>query len=123
MLFSKDTINLLGTRLYLSPLASYSTAHFVSKHFEVFLDWLYCGRSAWDYESFQQQPQGIVIASLVDEVNNPPTFSKRTQYWLAAYAILTIKATIVNFVGNNWAIQAQYSQDLTDVQQLIQKYG
>ncbi len=77
------------------------------------------------YEFFQQQPQGIVIASLVDEVNNLPTFSKRSILVGSEYAIPYHQGYYHRKFRQRTIelIQAQYSQDLTDVQQLIQKYG
>lgn len=76
------------------------------------------------YEFFQQQPQDIVIASLADEVNNLPTFSKRSILVGSEYAIPYHQGYYRKFRQRTIElIQAQYSQDLTDVQQLIQKYG
>lgn len=76
------------------------------------------------YEFFQQQPQDIVIASLADEVNNIPTFSKRSILVGSEYAIPYHQGYYRKFRQQTIElIQAQYSQNLTDVQQLIQKYG
>jgi hypothetical protein len=76
------------------------------------------------YEFFQQQPQDIVIASLADEVNNIPTFSKRSILVGSEYAIPYHQGYYRKFRQRTIElIQAQYSQDLIDVQQLIQKYG
>ncbi len=76
------------------------------------------------YEFFQQQPQDIVIASLADEVNNLPTFSKRSILVGSEYAIPYHQGYYRKFRQRTIElIQAQYSQDLADVQQLIQKYG
>lgn len=76
------------------------------------------------YEFLQQQPQDILIASLVDEVNNLPTFSQRSILVGSEYAVPYHQGYYNKFRQRTIElIQAQYSQDLTDVQKLIQKYG
>jgi hypothetical protein len=75
------------------------------------------------YEFFQQQPKDIVIASLADEVNNLPTFSKVAILVGSEYAIPYHQGYYREFRQRTIElIQAQYSQDLSDVQKLIQKY-
>ena len=76
------------------------------------------------YEFFQQQPKDILIASLAPEVNNLPTFSQRSILVGSEYAIPYHLGYYRFFRQRSLElIQAQYSQDLADVQQLIQKYG
>lgn len=76
------------------------------------------------YNFFQQQPKDIVIASLADEVNNLPTFSQRSILVGSEYAVPYHQGYYRKFRKRSLElIQAQYSQDLTDVQQLIKKYG
>lgn len=76
------------------------------------------------YEFFQQQPQDIVIASLVKETDNLPTFSKRSilvsreyaiPYHLGYYKPFSEKARNL--------ITAQYSNNLQTVRQFIRKYN
>lgn len=76
------------------------------------------------YKFFQQQPKDILIASLADEANNLPTFSQRSILVGSEYAIPYHQGYYREFRKKTIElIQAQYSQDLTDVQQLIEKYG
>ena len=76
------------------------------------------------YEFFQQQPKDILIASLAPEVNNLPTFSKASILVGSEYAIPYHQGYYRQFRQRTIElIQAQYSQDLAEVQQLIQKYG
>lgn len=82
------------------------------------------GRVPALYEFFQQQPKDILIASLADEVNNLPTFSQRSILVGSEYAIPYHQGYYRQFRKRSIElIQAQYSQDLAEVQQLIQKYG
>ncbi len=76
------------------------------------------------YEFFQQQPKDIMIASLADEVNNLPTFSQRSILVGSEYAIPYHLGYYRPFRQRTIElIQAQYSQDLTEVRTFIQKYG
>lgn len=76
------------------------------------------------YEFFAQQPKDILIASLAEEANNLPTFSKRSilvgreyanPYHVGYYRQISQRATGL--------IRAQYSQDLSEVQNFIRTYG
>ncbi|HEY9649238.1 MAG TPA: hypothetical protein V6C95_01145 [Coleofasciculaceae cyanobacterium] len=76
------------------------------------------------YEFFQKQPKDSLIASLSEEVNNLPTFSQRSILVGSEYAIPyhvgyyhPFRQRILEL------IQAQYSPNLGDAQNLIQKYG
>lgn len=76
------------------------------------------------YEFFAQQPKDALIASFSEEANNIPTFSRRSvlfssetavPYHLGFYRQIEQRAVDL--------MQAQYSQDLAVMQDLIQKYG
>lgn len=76
------------------------------------------------YQFLQQQPQDSLIATLSDEANNIPTFAQRSvlvgkeyalPFHLGFYRQIRQRSTEL--------IQAQYSQDLAVVQQVIRKYG
>ncbi|QMS91031.1 hypothetical protein HUN01_26875 [Nostoc edaphicum CCNP1411] len=76
------------------------------------------------YEFFQKQPKDILIASLSENIDNVPTFSKRSILigweYSAPYHVgydnqITERATDL--------IRAQYSDNLAEVQNFIQKYG
>ncbi|AFZ32823.1 hypothetical protein Glo7428_4380 [Gloeocapsa sp. PCC 7428] len=76
------------------------------------------------YQFFQQQPPDIIIASLADEANNLPTFAQRSILVGSEYAIPYHWGYYRQFRQRTLdLIQAQYSQDLTEVQQFIQKYN
>ncbi|MES1026564.1 hypothetical protein ABN584_27075 [Gloeocapsa sp. BRSZ] len=76
------------------------------------------------YQFFQQQPPDILIASLADEANNLPVFAQRSILVGSEYAIPYHWGYYRQFRQRTLdLIQAQYSQDLTDVQQFIQKYN
>lgn len=76
------------------------------------------------YQFFQQQPQDTLIASLANEANNLPTFAQRSILVGSEYAVPYHWGYYSQFRQRSLdLIQAQYSQDLTDAQQLIQKYG
>ncbi|MEQ9355482.1 hypothetical protein [Coleofasciculus chthonoplastes] len=75
------------------------------------------------YEFFQQQPKDILIASLAEEVNNLPVFSQRSILVGSEYAIPYHIGYYRPFRRRVFElIQAQYSQDLADVSNFIQKY-
>ncbi|OKH28220.1 hypothetical protein NIES1031_05545 [Chroogloeocystis siderophila 5.2 s.c.1] len=76
------------------------------------------------YEFFKQQPKDTLIASLTEETDNLPTFSQRSvlasrelaiPYHVGYQREFSQRATDL--------VRAQYSQNLTDAENLIQKYG
>ena len=76
------------------------------------------------YQFFQQQPKDILIASLVMEADNIPTFSKRSILVSREYAIpyhmgyyLPYRQRAIDL------IEAQLSPDLEVISQFIKKYG
>jgi hypothetical protein len=82
------------------------------------------GKTPALYVFFQEQPKDILIASLSDEVDNLPTFSKRpilvgweyaNPYHVNYERQIRQRATDL--------IHAQYTQDLAEVQNFIQTYG
>ncbi|MCA1994800.1 MAG: hypothetical protein LDL41_22545, partial [Coleofasciculus sp. S288] len=82
------------------------------------------GRMPALYEFFQKQPKDSLIASLSDEVNNLPTFSQRSVLVGSEYAIPYHVGYYRPFRQRTLdLIQAQYSPDLAQVQNFIQKYG
>ena len=75
------------------------------------------------YEFFQAQPKDILIASLSEEVNNLPTFSQRSILVGSEYAIPYHLGYYRQFRQRTiQLIQAQYSQNLAELQNFIQKY-
>lgn len=88
--------------------------------------WTYyiVGKAPALYEFLQQQPKDITIASLADEANNIPTFAQRSILVGSEYAIPYHLGYYRPFRQRLLELfQAQYSQNLADVQNLIQKYG
>lgn len=82
------------------------------------------GKEPLLYEFFAQQPQDSLIASLVKEANNLPTFSGRSVLASEMYAI----PYHVGYYSKvrqrtNDLIHAQYSSDLTAAQDFIEAYG
>jgi len=76
------------------------------------------------YNFLQAQPRDILIASLSEEASNISTFAQRSVLFSREHALpfhmgyyRKIRQRCIDL------IQAQYSQDLTVAQQLIQKYG
>jgi hypothetical protein len=76
------------------------------------------------YEFFQQQPKDILIASLSEEIDNVPTFSKRSILIGWEYAVpyhvtfnhqMTQRATDL--------ISAQYSDNVSQIKSFTDKYG
>lgn len=76
------------------------------------------------YDFFAQQPKDILIASFSEEANNIPTFSQRSvlfssetgvPYHLGFHRQIEQRAVDL--------MQAQYSQDLAPMKNLIRKYG
>jgi hypothetical protein len=76
------------------------------------------------YEFFQKQPKDILIASLAEEANNLPTFSRRSILVGRKYAIPYQVGYYRQFRQRTIdLIRAQYSQDLAQVQNLLRTYG
>lgn len=76
------------------------------------------------YEFFQKQPKDILIASLAEEANNIPTFSQRSILVGREYAIPYQVGYYNQFRQRTIElIRAQYSQDLTQVQNFLRMYG
>ncbi|WP_199248375.1 hypothetical protein [[Phormidium] sp. ETS-05] len=81
-------------------------------------------KDATIYEFFQQQPKDILIASLSDAANNIPTFSARKILVSREYGISYHQAYVQEFRQRAIdLITAQYTPDLTQVQNFIGKYG
>ena len=82
------------------------------------------GRVAPLYEFFQKQPKDILIASLASEANNIPSFAKRSILVGREYAIPLHVGYYNEFSQRSGdLIHAQYTPNLQDMQQFIQKYG
>ncbi|VEP11431.1 conserved membrane hypothetical protein [Hyella patelloides LEGE 07179] len=76
------------------------------------------------YHFFQQQPKDIMIASLVKEADNLPTFTKRSTLVSREYAIPYQLGYYKPFRRKiRDLITAQYSNNLQKVQQIIRKYN
>ena len=76
------------------------------------------------YQFFQAQPKDILIASLSEEANNLPTFASRSILTGREYAIPYHQGYYRQFRQRTIdLIRAQYSTDLSAVQNLIKKYG
>jgi hypothetical protein len=81
------------------------------------------GSAAKVYEFFAQQPQDILIASLAEEIDNIPAFSKRSVLVSKEYALpfhlgyyRQIRQRAIDLIN------AQYSPNLAVIQSFIQKY-
>jgi hypothetical protein len=112
------TAALLGTGLVLYPIfLSLSNYRFPLTAYVV-------GSEARLYEFFAQQPRDIVIASLAEETNNLPTFSRRSILVGRKYAI-PFHVGYYRQVRQRTAdlLRAQYSDDLAEARDLIQTYG
>lgn len=76
------------------------------------------------YEFFAKQPKNILIASLAEEADNLPSFAKRSvlvgQEYALPYEIGYYKQIRQRIID---LIQAQYTPDLEQVKNFIQKYG
>ncbi|MDJ0555099.1 MAG: hypothetical protein QNJ68_11770 [Microcoleaceae cyanobacterium MO_207.B10] len=82
------------------------------------------GRATDLYDFFQQQPENILIASLSEEVNLLPTFAQRSILLGREYAIPYQVGYYSQFRQRTLdLISAQYSSNLVDVKQFIQKYN
>ena len=76
------------------------------------------------YKFFSQQPKDSLIASLAKEADNLPTFSQRSVLVSREYGIPYHIGYYHKFRERALnLIQAQYSSNLAEVQNLIQKYG
>jgi hypothetical protein len=76
------------------------------------------------YEFFQKQPKNILIASLSEDIDNVPTFSQRSILIGWEYAVpyhINYDRQITERVTD--LIRAQYSDNLVEIQNFIQKYG
>jgi len=76
------------------------------------------------YEFFQEQPKDTLIATLADEGRNLPSFTQRSVLTAREYAIpyhtgyyAQIRQRTIDLIN------AQYSPDLKQVQDFVQKYG
>jgi hypothetical protein len=76
------------------------------------------------YEFFSRQPKGTLIASLSLEVNNIPSFARRSILVGSEYALpyhlgyyREIRRRAIDLINT------QYSTDLDEVRAFIQKYG
>jgi hypothetical protein len=81
------------------------------------------GSAAKVYEFFAQQPKDILIASLAEEIDNIPAFSKRSVLVSKEYALpfhlgyyRQIRERAIDLIN------AQYSPDLKVIQDFIRKY-
>lgn len=82
------------------------------------------GRATNLYSFFQEKPEDILIASLEEEANLLPTFAQRSILLGREYAIPYQVGYYSQFRQRTIdLIVAQYSSDLTDVKDFIQKYG
>ncbi|GAB1543601.1 hypothetical protein NUACC21_62760 [Scytonema sp. NUACC21] len=105
---------LLGSILVFYPLL---LSHFPNSNYVV-------GKAPVVYEFFREQPKDILIASLSPEADNLPTFSQRSILVGWEYAV----PYHVNYNHQmsqraSDLIRAQYTPDLAEVQDFIQKYG
>ncbi len=82
------------------------------------------GRYPALYEFFSRQPKDILIASLAIEVNNLPTFARRSILTGRKYAVPYQIGYYRQFRQRTAdLVRAQYSPDLALVQGFIRKYG
>jgi hypothetical protein len=81
------------------------------------------GRTPALYEFFQQQPKDIMIASLTQEVNNLPTFAKRSILTGREYALPYHKGYYKELRQRTVDLIAAQYGDLAKLQAFIQQYG
>jgi hypothetical protein len=75
------------------------------------------------YEFLQKQPQNIVIASTSEEADNIPIFAKRTILVGKEYALPIHTKYYAQFSRRMLdLINAQYSEDINQIKEFIQKY-
>ncbi|KAF3888203.1 MULTISPECIES: hypothetical protein [Nostocales] len=105
---------LLGTTLVFYPLL---LSHFPNSNYIK-------GEAPVIYEFFRKTPKDILIAGLSPETDNLPTFSHRSILvgWEYAVPYHTIYASKIRQRATD-LIRAQYTQNLVEVQNFIQKYG
>jgi hypothetical protein len=82
------------------------------------------GRARALYEFFSNQPKDILVASLSREVDNLPTFSRRSILLGREYA-LSYHTRYYSQIRQRALdlIHAQYSEDLSQLQNFIRNYG
>ncbi len=85
---------------------------------------LVVGKAPQLYEFLQQQPRDTLTASVSKQADNLPIFAKRSVLVAREYALpyhvkyhTQIRQRVVDLIN------AQYSSDLQELQQFIQKYG
>lgn len=85
---------------------------------------LIVGKAPQLYEFLQQHPKDTLTASVSEQANNLPSFAKRSVLVAREYALpyhvryyTQIRQRAVDLIN------AQYSPDLQELQQFIQKYG
>ena len=75
------------------------------------------------YQFFQQQPKDILIASLSEEANQLPTFARRSILVGREYAIPYQIGYYTQFRQRTLdLIRAQYSPNLSELKDFVQKY-
>ncbi|MGK7920459.1 MAG: hypothetical protein AB4080_10695 [Trichodesmium sp.] len=117
--FDRCVITLLFTSLIMASLVLYPAFvnGFPLVKYKV-------GRATDLYRFFQQQPEDILIASIEEEANLLPTFAQRSILLGREYAIPYQVGYYRQFRQRTIdLIFAQYSSNLTDVKNFIQKYG
>ena len=108
-------IALAGTLLLWSPLSA--------KKFPFHLSYR-TGKHPGLYQFFSRQPKDILIASLTEQINQLPTFSRRSILVGREYAIPYQIGYYRQFRQRTAdLVRAQYSPDLVVVQGFIRKYG
>ena len=108
-------IALAGTLLLWSPLSA--------KKFPFHLSYR-TGKHPGLYQFFSRQPKDILIASLTEQINQLPTFSRRSILVGREYAIPYQIGYYRQFRQRTEdLVRAQYSPDLVVVQGFIRKYG
>lgn len=82
------------------------------------------GKSSFVYQFFKQQPKDTLIASLTEEADFIPTFSRRSVLVSEEYSVpyhtgyySQLRQRIIDL------IDAQYSDYLPEIQQIVEKYG
>lgn len=81
------------------------------------------GKAAALYEFLQQQPKDILVASLLEEASNLPTFAQRSVLVAPEYAVPYHVGYASQFRQRAVdLIQAQYTRDVRQLRQFIQAY-
>ena len=83
------------------------------------------GNHSKTYEFFAQQPKDIMIASLADEADNIPSFSARSVLVSREYAVPFHNGYYLNKLLPKIidTIAVQYTTDISQLQEYIQKYN